>query len=69
MVHGDDYCSSGTDSSLNWLQGVLEKRYKTKSQRIGEGVDQKGVKGQSEGQVLNRAIRRWSYRRLGAGES
>ena len=56
LVHGDDYCSAGTASSLDWLQGVLEKRYKIKSQRIGEGVDQKGVKKQIEGQVFNGVI-------------
>ncbi len=58
LVHGDDYCSTGTDSSLDWLQRALEKRYKIKTQRIGEGCDQKGVKKQTERQVLNRVIRR-----------
>ena len=40
------------------MQEILEKRYELKTQRIGEGVDKKGVKKSSEGQVLNRVIRR-----------
>ena len=57
LVHGDDYCSAGSSSSLDWLQGVLEKRYEINSQRIGEGLDIKGVEKLNEGQVLNRVIR------------
>ena len=58
LVHGDDYCSAGSPKSLDWLQGVLEKRYEIKSQRIGDGLDNNGVKKLSEGQVLNRVVRR-----------
>ena len=46
LVHGDDYCSAATSSSLDWLQRVLDKRYKIKSQRIGDGIDYNGVKKQ-----------------------
>ena len=58
LVHVDDDCSAGTFSSPDWRQGVLEKRYKIKSQRIGDGIGHKGVQKQNEGQVLNRVIRR-----------
>ena len=58
LVHGDDYCSAGPVASLDWMQSILEKRYEIKTQRIGEGVDHKGAKKLSEGQVLNRVIRR-----------
>ena len=55
LVHGDDYCSAGSPESLDWLQGVLEKRYKIKTQRIGE--NKPGRPRISEGQVLNRVVR------------
>ena len=44
LVHGDDYCCAGTPKSLDWLQAILEKRYDIKTQRIGKGIDGKGVK-------------------------
>ena len=58
LVHGDDYCSAGPAASLDWMQEVFEKRYEIKTQRIGEGVDKKGMKKSSEGQVPNRVLRR-----------
>ena len=39
------------------MQGILEKKYEIKSQRIGKGVDSKGVEKLKEGQVLNRVLR------------
>ena len=58
LVHGDDYCSTGSSESLDWLQDVLEARYEIKTQRVGVGKDRKGDDKLSEGQVLNRVIRR-----------
>lgn len=49
--------SAKSSSRLVWLQSVLEKINEIKSQRIGEGIDAKGVKKLNEGQVLNRVIR------------
>ena len=43
LVHGDDYCSAGPADSLAQMQDMLEKRYEIKTQRIGVGVDRKGV--------------------------
>ena len=40
------------------MQEIFEKRYEIKTQRIGEGVDKKGVKKSSEGHVLNRVLRK-----------
>ena len=57
LVHGDDYCSAGPSESLDWMQGALEKEYKIKTQRIGQGVCKNGLKKTIEGQVLNRVIR------------
>lgn len=58
LVHGDDYCSSGSAASLDWLQGVLEKRYEIKTQRFGDHADLKGEKKLKGGQVLNMVVRR-----------
>ena len=55
LVHGDDYCSAGTLASLDWLQAVLEKRYRIKTQRIGENKPE-GAR-LAEGQVLNLVVR------------
>ena len=57
LVHGDDYASAGTPASLDWMQGILEKKYEIKFRRIGDGVDAKGNKKMKEGQVLNRVVR------------
>ena len=35
MVHGDDFVSTGTESSLKWLESVLNKEFKIKSSMIG----------------------------------
>ena len=29
LVHGDDYCSAGPASSLDWLEGILKKDTKS----------------------------------------
>ena len=58
MVHGDDYCSAGSAGALDWLEGALSDEYKIKTQRIGEGKDKNGKQKATEGQVLNRVIRR-----------
>ena len=52
LVHGDDYCSTGSSASLSWFDGVLLKRYEIKIQRvgIGEGCTR-------EGQIINGAVR------------
>ena len=49
LVHGDDYCSTGSSTSLSCLDGVLSNRYEIKTQRvgIGEGCTR-------ERQILNR---------------
>ena len=52
FVHGDHYCSSGDESALCWLEGVLAKNYALKTQKVGHGP------GMSrEGQVLHRIVR------------
>ena len=58
LVHGDDYCSAGNPEDLDWMQSLLEKRYQIKTQRIGVGTDKNGAAKASEGQVLNRVVRR-----------
>ena len=35
MVHGDDFVSTGTDSSLKWLESILTKEFKIKTSKIG----------------------------------
>ena len=52
MVHGDDFVSTGTDSSLKWLESILTKEFKIKSSKIGpEKSDDKVLK------IRNRIIR------------
>ena len=42
MVHGDDFVSAGRDSSLKWLESVLAKEFKIKTNIIGpETKDEK----------------------------
>ena len=31
MVHGDDFVSTGSDSSLKWLESILTKEFKIKT--------------------------------------
>ena len=52
LVHGDDYVSSGTVDSMNWLETELTKAYEIKTQKVGNSVGYK-----SEGKVLNRILR------------
>ena len=52
MVHGDDVVSTGTESSLTWLESVLNKEFKIKSSLVGP--DEKDEK---ELNILNRSIR------------
>ena len=58
LVHGDDYCSAGSGVDLDWLEGVLASKYEIKTQRIGRGKTKDGKLKSSEGQVLNRVVRR-----------
>ena len=57
LVHGDDYCSAGSSSSLDWLEDVLAKKYEIKTQRVGRGKGRNGQSKKKEGQVLNRVVR------------
>ena len=34
MVHGDDFVSTGSDSSLKWLESI-PKEFKIKTNKIG----------------------------------
>ena len=54
LVHGDDYVSSGSTSSLTWLEGELAKQYTIKTQRLADP----GTVTQ-EAKVLNRIVRSW----------
>ena len=56
-MHGDDYCSAAPAKSLDWLEGILKKRYEIKSQRITSRAGERGNETMHEGQVLNRVIR------------
>ena len=58
LVHGDDYCSAGSESSLDWMHQLLTKKYEIQTQRIGEGKLKTGEMKSSEGQVLNRVVRK-----------
>ena len=58
LVHGDDYFSAGPESSLDWMQQILAKKYEIKTQRIGDGKLKDGTMKVKEGQVLNRVVRR-----------
>ena len=49
---GTTICSTGSSTSLSWLDRVLSKRYEIKTQRVGIG---KGCT--REGQILNRVVR------------
>ena len=52
MVHGDDFVSTGSDSSLKWLESILTKEFKIKTSKIGpDKSDEKELK------ILNRIIR------------
>ena len=52
LGHGDDCCSSGDESALHWLEGVLSKKYELKTPKVGH------LPGMSrEGQILNRIVR------------
>ena len=42
LVHGYDYCSAGSAASLDWLQTVLEDKYKIKTQWVGDGSTARG---------------------------
>ena len=52
LVHGDDYVSSGTPESMDWLEKELTKAYEIKTQKVGKCDGYKG-----EGKVLNRILR------------
>ena len=52
MVHGDDFVSSGSRSSLKWFRGQLEKRFEVKTKVIGTGEGEV-----PEARVLSRIIR------------
>ena len=52
MVHGDDFVSTGPSNSLKWLEGILTKEFKIKTNLMGPGKnDAKEIK------ILNRIIR------------
>ena len=58
LVHGDDYCSAGTAEALDWMEDLLSKKYEIKTQRVGKGKLRSGEPKKTEGQVLNRVVRR-----------
>jgi|AACY02.4.fsa_nt_gi hypothetical protein len=58
MDHGDDYCSASAPGDLDWMEELLKKKYEVKTQRIGTGKTGSGQDKMSEGQVLNRVVRR-----------
>ena len=52
MVHGDDFISTGPDESLKWMEQMLSKDFKIKTNKIGpDEKDEKQLK------VLNRILR------------
>ena len=51
LVHGDDDCSTGSATSLSWLDAVLSKRYEINALRVGMG---EGCT--REGWTLNRVV-------------
>lgn len=51
MVHGDDFVSTGIESSLEWSESVLIKDYKIKSNMIGTDA-----KDEKEPKILKRII-------------
>ena len=60
MVHGDDFISSGTRTSLSCVKAQLGGRFEVKSKVIGSGDDE-----ETECRALNRIMRRcsegWEY--------
>ena len=54
LVHGEDYFSSGSLASLDWLETQLSEEYEIKTERVcgREGCSK-------EGKILNR-IARWT---------
>ena len=52
LVHGDDYFSSGSRASLDWLEKQLSEEYDIETQRVcgREGCSK-------EGKTLNRIVR------------
>ena len=52
LPHGDDYVSSGSKASLDWLQGKLKEAYDIKTQIVGPGEG-----AVREGKVLNMVLR------------
>ena len=61
LVHGDDFVSSGSRESMVKFREALERRFKIKTQLIGN----KGGEEKSEARVLNRVLRitaqGWEY--------
>ena len=39
MVHGDDFVSSGSRSSLKWFKAQLEKRFEVKTKGVGKAEE------------------------------
>ena len=58
LVYGDDYCSAGSPTALDWMEDLLVNKYDIKTQRIGKGKTRKGDNKTNESQVLNRVVRR-----------
>ena len=62
LVHGDDYASAGSYSSLKWLEGQLAKRFDMKTKIVGLSGKADVVE---EGKILNRVVRvtkdGWEY--------
>jgi hypothetical protein len=52
LVHGDDYVSAGSETSMTWLEQELSKAYEIQTQKLGMGDG-----CQREGKVLNRILR------------
>ena len=48
LVHGDDYCSAGAPTDLDWMQAMLAKKYEIKTQRIGHGKTPDGKRKSAE---------------------
>ena len=55
LVHGDDYATVGSLSSLRWLQAQLESAFDMKTVIAGHGTIEEGVV--AEAKILNRVIR------------
>ena len=43
VVHGDDFLSSGTDSSLDWMRTEMAKHLEIKTQRIGPKTPERSL--------------------------